>query len=439
TNDENKESTSLLEWISQRDNQNSLDQLSQHCGQGLEQFDSEQLLRVKDEVKEVMDSCNQSNMKEVKGLEERLYGLEKLMCESKKIVDEQRDLAQAFYQNQARASNLRDPSILPDLCASHQQQLQVMLKNHQKLRDIRRRCARAKEELSGNLHARLRWIVFIEKKLSEVDSRVLIYRENIRRLKKHLKVVHQIHLAPKIYLASVVEVVRRKTFSSVFLEWATSLAQNSANLVENEIQTRQTFSTQLETHFLRILFPGMNDFPPHRDEEMKAMKSEIAAKCQVNFNEALNKLSNERELLAQELAVKDSCIQADTIETQGNEMLVQIESELKSLTNCFDQKLNESVICDTRPQCSCNLANVIKEKELEISRLNRILRDSDMSQSSSAIGRIERVSVLGCEVGDIVLIYYEEKFNNYIVFTLNNVLHFVHTDCLDALSLKSEV
>ncbi|CAG2107822.1 unnamed protein product [Medioppia subpectinata] len=281
TNDQNKESTSLLEWISQRDNQNSLDQLSQHCewisqrdnqnsldqlsqhcGQGLEQFDSEQLLRVKDEVKEVMDSCNQSNMKEVKGLEERLYGLEKLMCESKKIVDEQRDLAQAFYQNQARASNLRDPSILPDLCASHQQQLQVMLKNHQKLRDIRRRCARAKEELSGNLHARLRWIVFIEKKLSEVDSRVLIYRENIRRLKKHLKVVHQIHLAPKIYLASVVEVVRRKTFSSVFLEWATSLAQNSANLVENEIQTRQTFSTQLETHFLRILFPGMNDFPP---------------------------------------------------------------------------------------------------------------------------------------------------------------------------------
>ncbi|CAG2115227.1 unnamed protein product, partial [Medioppia subpectinata] len=118
-------------------------------------------------------------------------------------------------------------------------------------------------------------------------------------------------------------------------------------------------------------------------------------------------------------------------------MLVQIESELKSLTNCFDQKLNESVICDTRPQCSCNSANVIKEKESEISRLNRILRDSDMSQSSSAIGRIERVSVLGCEVGDIVLIYYEEKFNNYIVFTLNNVLHFVHTDCLDALSLKS--
>ena len=38
---------------------------------------------------------------------------------------------------------------------------------------------------------------------------------------------------------------------------------------------------------------------------------------------------------------------------------------------------------------------IIKEKELEINRLNKLLRDSDMTQSSSAIGRIERVSVLG--------------------------------------------
>ena len=38
-------------------------------------------------------------------------------------VTEQQDLAQAFLQNQARASGLRDTSILPDLCASHRQQL----------------------------------------------------------------------------------------------------------------------------------------------------------------------------------------------------------------------------------------------------------------------------------------------------------------------------
>ena len=259
---EEKSSITLLEWISRKDTQNSLEKVAQDCCRGLEQFDLEQLSKIKSEVETVLESCNQSSMKEVKGLEERLYGLEKLMCEAKKIVEEQRDLAQAFYQNQTRASNLRDPSILPDLCASHQQQLQVMLKNHQKLRDYRRRCARAKEELAENLHQRLRWIVFVEKNLSDVDSKLLISRENIRRLKKHLEVVDQIHLAPKIYLTSVVEVVRRKSFSNVFLQWASSLANQSSHLIEKEIETRQTFSSQFVSHFLQILFPGMNDFPP---------------------------------------------------------------------------------------------------------------------------------------------------------------------------------
>ena len=64
---------------------------------------------------------------------------------------------QGFVQNQARARNLQDVSVLPDLCTSHRRQLGVMLKNHQTLQDIHRRCAAAKDELSANLHTRLRY------------------------------------------------------------------------------------------------------------------------------------------------------------------------------------------------------------------------------------------------------------------------------------------
>ena len=63
---------------------------------------------------------------------------------------------QGFVQNQNRASNVRDNSIFPDLCASHRQQLLVMLKNHQRLREAREKCSKAKEELCHNLHQRLR-------------------------------------------------------------------------------------------------------------------------------------------------------------------------------------------------------------------------------------------------------------------------------------------
>lgn len=63
---------------------------------------------------------------------------------------------QGFVQNQNRVSNLRDKSILPDLCSSHKKQLVVMVTNHKKLREIKKKCKMAKEELSINLHTRLR-------------------------------------------------------------------------------------------------------------------------------------------------------------------------------------------------------------------------------------------------------------------------------------------
>lgn len=60
------------------------------------------------------------------------------------------------FQNQTSAGMLGDASILPDLCDSHRKQLEFMLENHQNLRDIRRRCTKAKEELSTNLYHRLK-------------------------------------------------------------------------------------------------------------------------------------------------------------------------------------------------------------------------------------------------------------------------------------------
>ena len=70
-----------------------------------------------------MEGGSDNKMKEIGGLGDRLSGLEQLLLDAKKKVTEQQDLAQAFLQNQARASGLRDTSILPDLCASHRQQL----------------------------------------------------------------------------------------------------------------------------------------------------------------------------------------------------------------------------------------------------------------------------------------------------------------------------
>lgn len=212
-----KSSLTLLQWISSSENQKGLKHMAENCTRELEVFDKNVMGSLKDEIDKTVENARRDDMKEIKGLEERLRGLENLMFDARKIVQEQCDLAQSFAQNQARAANLADQSILPDLCASHRNQLVVMHKNHKKLRDIRNRCSKAKDELGKNLFQRLKFVIHIENRMYEIDSKLLFYHTCLRRLQKHLGIIEQIHQAPCVYVQAVTEVVRRRIFSSAFL------------------------------------------------------------------------------------------------------------------------------------------------------------------------------------------------------------------------------
>ncbi|XP_032666874.1 RB1-inducible coiled-coil protein 1 isoform X2 [Odontomachus brunneus] len=257
-----EEVLSLLRWISAKDNQSSLEQVADQCSRGLEQFDERVMQSLKTEVNAAIDNANKQDMKEIKGLGERLFALEQLMVQTKRLVLEQGELAQGFVQNQNRASNLGDASVLPDLCHSHRRQLLVMLQNHNQVRDIRRRCTKAKEELSVNIYHRLKWIMYVENKMMEVDSKLVMYNESLKRLRRHLEVLQQIHLAPQMYMSAVAEVVRRRTFSQAFLVWASNLACQLLTVHSEELSRRREFQNKFDGHFLNTLFPGLEDTPP---------------------------------------------------------------------------------------------------------------------------------------------------------------------------------
>lgn len=207
----------LLQWISSTENQRTLKFMAENCGRELEMFEKNVMDSLKDDIEKTVDQAKREDFKEIKGLEARLQGLETLMHDARKVLQEQQDLATAFQQNQARAGNLGDQSILPDLCASHKNQLLVLLRNHKKLRDIRNRCGRAKDELGHNLYQRLKFVIHIENRMYEIDNRLLFYHTCLRRLQKHLGIVEQIHQAPCVYVQAVTEVVRRRIFSTAFL------------------------------------------------------------------------------------------------------------------------------------------------------------------------------------------------------------------------------
>uniref|UniRef100_A0A8D8EZY3 RB1-inducible coiled-coil protein 1 n=1 Tax=Culex pipiens TaxID=7175 RepID=A0A8D8EZY3_CULPI len=252
---------SLLDWISASEGQRMLKRMAEECTSGLEQFEKH-TVGLKQNIDKAVEASQRGDIKEIKGLEERLCDLDKVMYEARKIVSDQNELAQSFQQNQNRANTLGDTSILPDLCASHKSQLIVMLQNHKNLRDIRRRCAKCKEELGNNLFQRLRYIIHVETRVWEIDNSILFYHTSLKRLQKHLGIIEQIHMAPCMYVSAVTEVVRRRMFSSSFLRWASDLACRLMTIHNEEVMRRHEFTAQFEGHFLSTLFPGMDDMPP---------------------------------------------------------------------------------------------------------------------------------------------------------------------------------
>ena len=239
-------------------------QVADDCFRSLERLDPGLLLALRSAVESTVETSEAREMKEVKGLSERLQGMENLIRDVKRLLREQSDLGQAFLQNQQRASKVRDASILPDLCASHREQLQVMSENNLAILSVRRRIAKSKGELSANIHARMRWVVYAQDRMAENGRTIVMYAEELRRLNKKLEVIEQIHSAPALYIAAAVEVVRRRAFSMHYLEKANALSHRFSSLHDEELAVRKNFQSKIKGHFLEILgmFPGMGDVPP---------------------------------------------------------------------------------------------------------------------------------------------------------------------------------
>ncbi|KAJ8961272.1 hypothetical protein NQ318_008957 [Aromia moschata] len=259
---EKDKEVTLFEWISAADNKSTMEQLYEHCSKGLEQFDVHIFQSIKENIARLFKDIKKPQAREVQGIGDRLFGLETLKVEAKEIVQQLYDLAQSFLKNQISVNSEKDQMILDELCTSHRAQLLLINTTYQKLKGIKQRCFNAKKELIKSLHSRLRWVMSIEDNIIQVDQTLVIYHENLKRLRRHLEVLQQIHLAPAAYLSTVTEVFRRRTFSQSFLLWASELACHLLTIHNEEVTRRKEFQAQYEGHFLNSLFPGMGDLPP---------------------------------------------------------------------------------------------------------------------------------------------------------------------------------
>lgn len=255
--------TTLLQWIDFHDSHNNLEKLAEFCTASLDRFNEECASKLDREVQEIIKSANNQNMISIKGLEDRLMGLETILSGAKETHKDQDTLAQSFFATRRAICDTRDFSMLPEITKNNEHQLGVMLNNHIKIRDFRNKAIRAKEEFSINLQNRLKWVLYVEQQLKDSDAKLMIYKENLSKLDRFFEIIEQVHKAPELYLASVCEAMRRRRFSRSYLHWASVIAKTSLELYEKEVATRKEFEKMMGSHFLRGLFPGLtSSYPP---------------------------------------------------------------------------------------------------------------------------------------------------------------------------------
>ncbi|CAD0196283.1 unnamed protein product [Chrysodeixis includens] len=259
---ESKEEPSLLHWILAQGNKASLQDILDYCQKGLALLDADPLKEREAELYHILEYANMHGLKHIKGIEERLYGLDQLLNDVKKLERDQRDQAASLIQCRERLNTTCDPSVLPTLVQSHWCQLKKLLKGHQMLIDIRRRIAKSKDELSHILKARLEAVLMIENSMSVQDAHAMLSFQCFNRLSRYFSIVAQLHRAPQVFVSAVHEVSRRRTFSQAHLKWATDLAEKLLKIHDEEVHRRQEFNNVFEGHFLRSLFPGMTELPP---------------------------------------------------------------------------------------------------------------------------------------------------------------------------------
>ncbi|XP_038161737.1 RB1-inducible coiled-coil protein 1 [Cyprinodon tularosa] len=253
----------LLDWINVQDRPNDVESVVRKCFDSIHRLDPRIIQPFLADCRDTIAKLDNQNMKSIKGLEDRLYALDQMIASCKKLVNEQKELAQGFLANQKRAENLKDTSVLPDLCLSHTNQLMIMLNNHRKLLDIKKKCTTAKQELANNLQVRLKWCCYVMLHADQDGEKLQALLRLLTELIERVRVVDALSTVPQMYCLAVVEVVRRKMFLQHYREWADALVKDGKRMYEAEKFKRESFGKLFRKSFLRNrLFRGLDSWPP---------------------------------------------------------------------------------------------------------------------------------------------------------------------------------
>uniref|UniRef100_A0A914X568 Autophagy protein ATG17-like domain-containing protein n=1 Tax=Plectus sambesii TaxID=2011161 RepID=A0A914X568_9BILA len=257
-------SCTLLEWISASDPDHSLRDVADEVRSLLSQVNEAAVSGIQTSLATVHEQANNREMKEIKGISKRFAQLDHHLRIADELEEKQRKFAELVKSQEHKAlKGARDMDTVRELCRIQRDTADQLIDCQQQLTTIADKFAQSKAEVLNNVRARLSgWIVETHQQLHTGSNQLALYAEKLTALKRRLDVIRQVHEAPPIYATAVTEVIRRKALREDFSTWAQALVEKSLSLAKDEGVIRENFSSKLDRHFLRSLFPGMNDKLP---------------------------------------------------------------------------------------------------------------------------------------------------------------------------------
>ncbi|XP_065207804.1 RB1-inducible coiled-coil protein 1 isoform X2 [Planococcus citri] len=299
---------SLLEWISAKDPEQSLENTVEMSRAALARYDEHALVSLKDDINTLISADELSSVRNVSEIVEKLMNLQQICQRIKDLFNDQMSKSDGIQHNHRRISDLRDDSILPDLIAAHRDTLRAMKANHTNVRNCRFMCLQTKKELCDIIHKKLKAVMTIQERAAEIRSMLLLHGANMKRVRQYVEVVQQLHSTPKNYFSAVSEVVRRRSYSQAFLMWASDLACKIFTIYSEETERRKKFMAQFEGHFLECLFPGLKDMPSNfATQSPPIFDNNLPALCEDDLKQ-----------LCQHLPDLEECVQLPDVDSIRN-------------------------------------------------------------------------------------------------------------------------
>ncbi|EHB09881.1 RB1-inducible coiled-coil protein 1, partial [Heterocephalus glaber] len=400
---------SLLDWINVQDRPNDVESLVRKCFDSMSRLDPKIIRPFIVECHQTIAKLDNQNMKAIKGLEDRLYALDQMIASCGRLVNEQKELAQGFLANQMRAENLKDASVLPDLCLSHANQLMIMLQNHRKLLDIKQKCTTAKQELANNLHVRLKVPLLCD----------------FEPLHQHVLALHNLVKAAQ----SLDEM--SQTITDLLNEQKASMSQASPQLASSP-RTENAAGTNFNTVLTREKMRKENIINDLNDKLKSTMQQQERDKDLIeSLSEDRARLLEEKKKLEEEVSkLRSSTFVSSPYVTAAPELYGACapgspsEADRSALETADEGKVDSAM--ETSMMSVQENVHMLSEEKQRIMLLERTLQLKE-EENKRLNQRL---------VGDLVLIILDERHDNYVLFTVSPTLYFLHSESLPALDLK---